>query len=416
MKSMVPNSLWFFIVLFWAAVNVLPALAQEAAQAQTNSAKAPQPTTEIRIGYLRAYQPQLALSVLDIPPPDEGIAGAKLGIGDNNTTGSFLKQKFELDIAEIKPGADAVGAFNELVAKGDRYVLADLSAKQLLSIADIARDKGVLIFNIGAPDDILREEECRANVFHIAPTRSMLADALAQYLIWKQWPRWVLIYGSHENDQLFADALRRAATRFGAKLLAEKEFKDTGTARRTDTGVIQIQQQMPVFTQDFPDHDAVLVADESEVFGTYVPYRTWLPRVVAGTAGLMPSSWHPASEQWGGSQLQTRFDKNAGRHMLSKDMNAWTAVRSVGEAATRTNSGDPGKISEYLHSDKFSIAAFKGQKLTFRPWNLQLRQPIFLGDAKAVVSTSPQEGFLHQVSELDTLGVDQPETKCVFKK
>jgi ABC transporter substrate binding protein (PQQ-dependent alcohol dehydrogenase system) len=415
MKSVVPNSPWILIVLVLTAVNVLPAFAQQAAP-QAQPAKPQQRITDIKIGYLRAYEPQLALSVLDIPPPDIGIAGAKLGLADNDTTGAFLKQKFTLDTVDIKPDANAVAAFNDLVAKGDQYIVADLSAKQLLSIADLARNKGIVIFNIGAPDDILREEECRPNVFHIAPTRSMLADALAQYLIWKQWPRWVLVYGSHENDHLFADALRRAATRFGGQILAEKEFKDTGTSRRTDTGVIQIQQQMPVFTQDLPDHDVMLVADESEVFGTYVPYRTWLPRVVAGTAGLMASSWHPASEQWGGSQLQSRFDKNAGRHMLSRDMDAWTAVRSIGEAATRTNSGDPAKIGDYLHSDKFSIAAFKGQKLTFRPWNLQLRQPIFLGDAKAVVSTSPQEGFLHQVSELDTLGVDQPETKCVFKK
>ncbi|PSJ58198.1 ABC transporter substrate-binding protein [Pseudaminobacter soli (ex Li et al. 2025)] len=415
MKSVVPNSPWILIVLFLTAVNVLPAFAQETSP-QAQPAKPQQQAADIKIGYLRAYAPQLALSVLDIPPPDIGIAGAKLGIADNNTTGAFLKQKFTLDTVDIKPDADAVPAFNDLVAKGDRYIVADLSAKQLLSIADLARDKGVVIFNISAPDDILREEECRPNVFHIAPTRSMLADALAQYLIWKQWPRWVLVYGSHDDDHLFADALRRAATRFGGQILAEKEFKDTGTSRRTDTGVIQIQQQMPVFTQDLPDHDVLLVADESEVFGTYVPYRTWLPRVVAGSAGLMASSWHPASEQWGGSQLQSRFDKSAGRHMLSKDMNAWTAVRSIGEAATRSNSGDPARIDDYLHSDKFSIAAFKGQKLTFRPWNLQLRQPIFLGDAKSVVSTSPQEGFLHQVSELDTLGVDQPETKCVFKK
>ena len=59
----------------------------------------------------------------------------------------------------------------------------------MLSIADIARDNGVLIFNVGATDDSLREEECRMNVFHIAPTRTMLADGLAQYLIWKQWPQ-----------------------------------------------------------------------------------------------------------------------------------------------------------------------------------------------------------------------------------
>lgn len=405
MKRLVLNALMLLVLLVGADRSI----------AQKATGQADKPVTEIRLGYLRAYEPQLALSVLDVPPRDEGVAGATVAVADNNTTGKFLGQEFLLDVTEVKPDADIVAVFNDMVAKGDRYVLADLSAPQLLSIADIARDHGVLLFNVGATDDVLREEECRINVFHIAPTRSMLADGLAQYLIWKQWPRWVLIYGSHERDKLFAEALRRAATRFGGQILAEKEFQDTGTARRTDSGVVQIQRQMPVFTQDLPDHDVVLVADESEVFGTYVPFRTWIPRPLAGTAGLTPSAWHPASEQWGGTQIQNRFAKAAGRRMLSKDMSAWTAVRIIGDAATRTQSADRQQIEAFIRADDFSIAAFKGQKLTFRTWNWQLRQPIFLGDGRSVVTTSPQEGFLHQVSELDTLGVDKPETKCVLK-
>ncbi|MCC2688021.1 MAG: branched-chain amino acid transporter substrate-binding protein [Rhizobiaceae bacterium] len=417
MKSMVPNTLAVFIGLFIASVNACLVSAQEAAPASPTAPTAQDEgqQTEVRIGYLRAYAPQLALSVLDVPPRDEGVAGANVAIGDNNTTGRFLGQTFRLDVTEVKPEADVVPAFHEMAARGDRYLLADLSARQLLSIADIARDNGILIFNVGATDDVLREEECRRNVFHTAPTRTMLADGLAQYLVWKQWRRWVLIYGSHEGDQLFADALRRAATRFGGEIVAEKLFEDTGTARRTDSGVAQIQRQMPVFTQDLADHDVVLVADESEVFGTYVPFRTWIPRPVAGTAGLIPSAWHPASEQWGGTQIQNRFAKATGRRMLSTDMAAWTAVRIIGDAATRTSSADPAKIEAFIRADDFSIAAFKGQKLTFRKWNWQLRQPIFLGDGRSVVSTSPQEGFLHQVSELDTLGVDEPETRCVFE-
>ncbi|WP_353641185.1 ABC transporter substrate-binding protein [Mesorhizobium sp. WSM2239] len=416
MTSAVPGTLAAFLCFFPLAVNASAVMAQESApQARQQPAKPEKQITEIKIGYLRAYAPQLALSVLDVPPRDEGVAGAETAIGDNNTTGSFLGQKFILDVTEVKPDADVVPVFKEMVERGDRYVLADISARQLLSIADIARDNGVLIFNVGATDDVLREEECRVNVLHTAPTRTMLADGLAQYLVWKQWRNWVLIYGSHERDQLFAEALRRAATRFGGEIVAEKEFKDTGTARRTDSGVVQIQRQMPVFTQDLPDHDVVLVADESEVFGTYVPFRTWIPRPVAGTAGLSPSAWHPASEQWGGTQIQNRFAKANGRRMLSKDMSAWTAVRIVGEAATRTPGADPAKIDAFIRADDFSIAAFKGQKLTFRKWNWQLRQPIFLGDGRSVVSTSPQEGFLHQVSELDTLGIDEPETKCAFE-
>jgi ABC transporter substrate binding protein (PQQ-dependent alcohol dehydrogenase system) len=98
--------------------------------------------------------------------------------------------------------------------------------------------------------------------------------------------------------------------------------------------------------------------------------------------------------------------------MTALDGQAWTAARMIGEAVARVGSADPGKISDYLRSPDFALAAFKGQKLTLRDWNLQLRQPILLADGRSVVSVSPQEGFLHQFSELDTLGFDRPETKC----
>lgn len=101
--------------------------------------------------------------------------------------------------------------------------------------------------------------------------------------------------------------------------------------------------------------------------------------------------------------------------MLSKDMSAWTAARVIGEAATRTGGDDPSRIEAFIRDEKFSVAAFRGQKVTFRRWNWQLRQPIFLGDGRGVVTTSPQEGFLHQVSELDTLGIDEPETRCAVR-
>jgi ABC transporter substrate binding protein (PQQ-dependent alcohol dehydrogenase system) len=96
-------------------------------------------------------------------------------------------------------------------------------------------------------------------------------------------------------------------------------------------------------------------------------------------------------------------------------MQAWSAVRMIGESASRTHSTDAGAIVRFLKSPDFALAAFKGQKLTLRDWNLQLRQPILLTDGRIVVSVSPQEGFLHPVSELDTLGFDRPETKCKFK-
>jgi ABC transporter substrate binding protein (PQQ-dependent alcohol dehydrogenase system) len=366
---------------------------------------------EIGIGYLGQANVKSTLSLVQQPADNDGVAGAHLAIEDNNTTGKFLNQHFTLHEVRLKEGEDAAKAASSL-ADHDSFIIVDLPADQLLKAADALRDRGTVLLNAGAIDDRLREEDCRANVIHVAPTRSMLADALAQYLVWKQWKRWLLVVGSHDADKLYADALRRAAARFGAKIVQERTFEDTGGARRTDSGVTLIQRQIPVFTQQAPAYDVLVAADESEVFAAYLPYRTWDPRPVAGSAGLVPTSWDAAQDQWGAMQMQNRFMKLNARRMTAKDMQAWTAARMIGEATSRTNSGDAKTVLDFIKGKDFSVAAFKGQRLTLRDWNLQLRQPILLVDGRMVVSVSPQEGFLHQVSELDTLGLDRPETKC----
>ena len=369
---------------------------------------------EIGIGYLGRAGVKPTLSLVELPSENDGVAGARLAIEDNNTTGKFQNQHFTLEEVRLKDGDDVAKA---AVALADRngFIIADLPADALLKAADAVRDRGTVLFNAGSTDDRLREQDCRANVIHAAPTRSMLADALAQYLVWKQWKRWMLVVGSHDDDKLYAEALRRAATRFGAKIIQERIFQDTGGARRTDSGVTLIQRQMPVFTQQAPAYDVLVAADESEVFASYLPYRTWDPRPVAGSAGLVPKSWDAAHDQWGAIQMQNRFLKLNLRRMTALDMQAWTAARMIGEAVSRTNSRDPKILLDFLKGPDFSIAAFKGQRLTLRDWNLQLRQPILLVDGRMVVSVSPQEGFLHQVSELDTLGVDRPETRCKLR-
>lgn len=369
---------------------------------------------EISIGYLGQAGVKAKLSLVEQPSDNDGIAGARLAIEDNNTTGRFLNQHFTLDELRLKDSDDPAKAAMDLAGRNS-FIITDLPADKLLQVSDALHDRKTVLFNAGAIDDRLREADCRADVIHVAPTRSMLADALAQYLVWKQWKRWLLVAGSHEADKLYADALRRAAARFGAKIVQERTFEDTGGARRTDSGVTLIQRQMPVFTQQAPSYDVLVAADESEVFASYLPYRTWDPRPVAGSAGLVPTSWDAAQDQWGAIQIQSRFVKLNARRMTALDMQAWLAVRMVGEAASRTKSGDPKSIFEFLKSPDFSIAGFKGQRLTLRDWNLQLRQPILLVDGRMVVSVSPQDGFLHQFSELDTLGVDRPETKCRLK-
>lgn len=367
---------------------------------------------DVKIGYLRRARHQETISLVQLPAPDDGLAGAQMAAADDDTTGKFLNQRFSLVDMHLKNGDDPAAAVQALAAQGVKLVVTDLPADALLKAADAGKAGGMLFFNAAAVADRLRQEDCRGNVVHTAPSRAMLADGLGQYLVWKKWTRWLLVTGSHERDKLFADAIKRTAKRYGAKIVQEREFKDTGGARRTDSGVAQIQTQIPVFTQQAPAYDVLVAADESEVFAQYLPYRTWDARPVAGSAGLVPTSWDASNGLWGGIQMQNRFTGKFKRLMTALDMQAWTAVRMIGEAVQRTNSDDPKTMLSFMTGPQMNLGAYKGQKLTVRDWDLQLRQPILLTDGRTIVSVSPQEGFLNPNSELDTLGYDRPETKC----
>jgi ABC transporter substrate binding protein (PQQ-dependent alcohol dehydrogenase system) len=220
----------------------------------------------------------------------------------------------------------------------------------------------------------------------------------------RRWQRALLIVGQNADDRLYAEALRRAARRFGLRIVAEKAWSFDNDQRRS------AQAEMPLFTQA-EEYDVVLVADERGDFGEYVPYLTWYPRPVAGTQGLVPSGWHKSVETYGAAQLQKRFEALAGRWMNDRDFAAWIGVRSLATAITRGQADDSASLRRLL-LDGLPIDGFKGRKLSYRAWDGQLRQPIPLVQPRALVSTSPQDGFLHPDSELDTLGDDRPESTC----
>lgn len=361
---------------------------------------------EIKIGLIQQkvdLPPNL--SNLDVPPENEGIAGAEISIADNNTTGRFLGQKYVLEAVRLAKDDDVLEALRSLREKGVQFVVVDAPKASLLALADAAEGEDVLFFNASAPDDDLRVSQCRANIFHIAPSRSMKTDALAQFLVKKRWSKWFLITGTRETDKAFADAVRGSATKYGAKIVEERVWDFGADARRL------AQAEVPKLTQGV-SYDVLIVADELGIFGEYLMFRTWDPRLVAGTQGLAPTTWHRTHEQWGAAQLQSRFQKRFKRRMNALDYQLWAPVRAIGEGASRTNSGDFDKIVAYLRSDEFELAGFKGVPLTFRKWNNQLRQPILLAHPASLVSVSPQEGYLHKRSILDTLGYDNTKDVC----
>ena len=361
---------------------------------------------EINITYFtQQLKIPAALSNLDAFIVDKGLQGALLAIKDNNTTGQFTGHQYILNAVTVPVDGDISEVYKSLNPEQNTLLISNLFRTQLEQIAQLAGQSKTLIFDVATRSDQLRYRRCYNNIFFLAPSRAMRADALAQYMLKKRWKKWFLVIGPNADDRLYASAIKRAAKRFGIKIVEEKTWTHTYDARRT------AQLDVPVFTQGV-DYDVLVVADEQGLFGEYMDYRTWIPRPIIGTQGLVATSWHRVHEQWGAVQLQNRFKEFSGRWMTEPDYAAYLAVRSIGEAITRTQSGETSKIREFLLGDKFALQGYKGKPLSFRPWSRQLRQPILLAAARSMVSVSPQDGFLHPVTELDTLGYDEKEMQC----
>jgi len=373
--------------------------------------------SQVRIVYIsRNYDEPPPLSLVEKIVTDQGVQGVRIALDENNRTGRFIGHEYSVLELAAKSSDDVVRLVRERLAGGDVMFVADLEPADLLAVADLPGAKNALILDIRTSEDDLRGANCRANVFHIRPSWAMRADALAQYLLYKKWRRWLLVLGKRPKDLGYAAAVRRAAGRFGGKIVEERTYAFEAGSRRTDTGHQQIQTQMPLLTQSAPQHDVVFVADEGENFGEYLLFRTVEPRPIVGTHGLVAVAWHRAFEEYAAMQMQNRFEKRVGRIMTERDYTGWLAVRIFGEAVTRTGETQFAALRSYLLSDKFEVAGFKGEGMTFRPWDLQLRQPVLLSGPRSLVSVSPQEGFLHPKYLTDSLGVDAPETLCRFEK
>ncbi|WP_321338499.1 ABC transporter substrate-binding protein [Breoghania sp.] len=361
----------------------------------------------------RAEKPRLSLAFVDPEVEAPGVWGARLALKDNQTTGRFLGHTYSLREVVVPADGDIAAAFEQEVASGHRHFIADLAHDDLLAIARAEGADGTLIFNGRAGETDLRTDTCFNHVFHTALSLAQRSDALMQFLVWKRWANVFLLSGTGPGDAAFAEAIRQSARKFGAEIVADEAYAYSPIARRTDSGHIQVQRQMPIATQGAgDDYDVLVVADENDLFGEYLPFNTHAPRPVAGTQGLAPLSWHRVQEQWGSTQFQNRFVAEAGRWMEERDYGAWLAVRAIGEAVTRTNTTDTGAVRAYLRSGDFALGGFKGVGLSFRTWNQQMRQPVILTNKRVLVSVSPQPGFLHQRTKLDSLGYDQPETSC----
>lgn len=382
-------------------LSALPALAQS------------EPPRDIRIVYVdRAddpfYDPPVqtdgVIRVANKPP----IAGAELGLKDVSTLGRAANVHFMVEHHSVPADGDVSSDIASLAATHPAMVLLDLPHDDIVTAAKAVPVGALALINIRDTSDDLRRTLCGTALFHTIPSQSAYSDALAQMMVRKNWKRILTLFGPEPEDQELAKIFATSAKKFGAKIIDTKPFIAGNDPRKRE------ENSTALMTGD-SDYDVIYVADTTGDFGRFVEFRQIKPRPIIGSEGLKASAWHRAAERYGAPQVNHRFERDAGRPMSDMDWSAWVAVKALAEAVAREKAMTGPAISAALLSGKIDVEMTKGIPGSFRAWDHQLRQPIMLHTADAVIAMAPIEGFLHENSILDTLGLSDRDTNCKAK-
>jgi len=361
---------------------------------------------EVNIMYLeqKIKKPPVLSNIIE-DPDDLGLKGAQIAIKDSNKSARFLGQHYNLIEKISFDKNELISEFEKFIDNGNSFVVLNVEDELLETIINSKKSEKALMVNAKSKSSHLRKKYCKANFLHTISSNAMLYDGLTQFLVKRNFKDIFLISGQNPKDKLILEDAKRSIKKFGAKIVKEKVWDESTDIRR------KASAEFPVFTQA-SDYDLILLADNYGDFGEFMYFNTWLPRPIAGTQGLTPVTWHKVIEAWGAAQMQNRFEKFAKRWMQSEDYSNWVAIRAIITSITKTKSADLQKNINLIRSKDFDIAAYKGRKLSFRDYNGQLRMPVSLIQPRALISTSPQVGFLHPTTDLDTLGIAPFEMEC----
>ena len=316
------------------------------------------------------------------------LLGVTLNVPIVHATGpSAVVEAAEATLAEHADVVAIVGGFG--------------GTEETVALSAWAADRGVPFLNVGAEADVLRNDACQSTTFHVVPSAAMYVDALAGWYVRSGYRRWFLVHGADDEGRALEERVTWSLRErhFGARVVG----RDTSDASPTSVarGIRRSNADLVVLLVDAEAQLEWLEALEGEdvdVIVAGIPThrtqtRTFLfaSRDVAPTLGTdhRAQAFEATLDAYGAREINARYLARFGEPM---DVPAWAAYQGVKiayEAVFFESTTAWSEILAYLASPASVFDLWKGIGTSFRPWDRQLRQSMFL----VKVSTSETDPF-----------------------
>jgi ABC-type branched-subunit amino acid transport system substrate-binding protein len=360
--------------------------------------------------------------------------GAQMAVGE-------LAPNVDRGLITSAMGADAVTRAAERLSSVEEVyaIIGGFSTEEVLALGKLAVQRDFIFLNIGAQSDALRGESCNSHTFHLAPSATMYLEAMIGWGIHSDFQRWFFVY-SDEQKANYANA--------------KKMLKSRGS---NEVGSTAVPANEPIYTGVFEDIKkaepdlVVLLLEPTEQLTFSGQYETsglsaatiGYPAPSAQTRKFYSSSlrnapktavkhrhiasWEATLSDNGAQRLNLRF---LGRFGQAMDPSAWAAymgIKILAEAATKTGSTKSTDLIKYMENPQTTFDIDKGAGTSFRSWNHQMRQPLYLvktnkdyQDKTTLQDLAVLEGELPALYEpdvppvkrLEQLGVSEQDSRC----
>jgi hypothetical protein len=233
--------------------------------------------------------------------------------------------------------------------------------------------------------------------------------------------------------QLGADEARHAAALFGGSIEVVEVGADSMRGQRLSVVIGGDDTSSCVRIADAARSEGVLFLNvgcasdslranecRSEMFHV-VPSEAMYRDALLGARATPASqalAWHPSLERFGADTLNQRFHARFTRPMIADAWLGWFAVKVAWETSLRTKSVDGKTLIRSLQDDRTQFDGHKGRPLSFRRWDHQLRQPLYIAENRGggleVVAEEPAVGASDESSRdaLDRMGTSAAHSTC----
>lgn len=348
----------------------------------------------ITVGVILPSEPDLAAELR---------RGTALGLEDANALATLFGKRLRLE-TETASETGALQAGRTLVRGGALALVGGVGLGASEALDALASESAVML-NVGASDDRLRGERCDRRVFHLIPSISMYVDALALILVERrQLMRWAVAADGSPRGLEIEAAARRSIARRGGSLITDGSGGDALLLAMQDASV-----RAAVGRAAGEGRAADRIAGVGDA---------GLRLLADQPAGLWSVAWHHDLERFSARELNSRFRRRQNASMVGVSWAAWAALKLIGEAVVRGGAAHGPALVNFLESAP-PFDGHKGDALTFRKWDHQLRQPLYvIGPRKREASGGPSDPFTviadTGTGNLDALGTPMAESRCRF--